>query len=415
MDEHVSWADKGFWEPGDPIDPAAYAASGRTLFDGSFTWPVMVLKKGPLEHNIATLAAFAEEHGLLLAPHGKTTMAPSLYQQQLDAGAWAITVASPSQALVARRAGVRRVLVANEILDHSALSWVASERAADPEFLHLHLVDSVEGVEAAAEASALVGVEDRPMAVLIDLGFAGGRTGCRSVEQAVELARVVGDTRGVLLAGVAGYEGGLPTVEAAGAYFDDLKTLASTLFAEDLLAADAIVSAGGSAFFDVLAERWSAGWPEGMSPRLVLRSGAYVSHDHGIYTGKTPFNRIEGTLDPALEIWAQVVSAPEPGLAIVGMGKRDAPYDSGQPIPLAVRRRGAGGAESSADPSAEPIEGTVEKMDDQHAYLRTDAGLRPGDLVSFGISHPCTAFDKWRLIPVVDADHRVTDLVRTYF
>ena len=407
MDDHVTWADKGFMEPGEAVDLTTYATSGRNLFDGSFTWPVMVLKKSALEHNIATLAGFAEEHGLLLAPHGKTTMAPSLYQRQLDAGAWAITVASPSQALVARHAGVRRVLVANEILDHSALSWVASERAADPEFLHLHWVDSVEGVEAAAEASALVGVEDRPLAVLIDLGFPGGRTGCRSVGEAVELARVVDSTPGVLLAGVAGYEGGLGTAEAVGDYFDRLKELASTLFTEGLVAADAIVSAGGSAFFDVLAERWSAGWPDGMTPRKVLRSGTYVTHDHGLYADTTPYNRIEGTLDPAIEVWAQVVSAPEDGLVIAGMGRRDVPYDNGLPTPLAVRRNGFGGAEK--------LEGTVEKLADQHAFLRTDAGLRPGDLVSFGISHPCTAFDKWRLIPVVDLDYTVTDLVRTYF
>ncbi|MEU6134895.1 alanine racemase [Nocardioides sp. NPDC047086] len=407
MDDHVTWADKGFWEPGEAVDLTTYATSGRNLFDGSFAWPVMVLKKSALEHNIATLAGFAEEHGLLLAPHGKTTMAPSLYQQQLDAGAWAITVASPNQALVARHAGVRRVLVANEILDHSALSWVASERAADPEFLHLHWVDSAEGVGAAAEASALVGVEDRPLAVLIDLGFPGGRTGCRSVEEAVELARLVDSTPGVLLAGVAGYEGGLETADAVGDYFDRLKELASTLFTKGLVGADAIVSAGGSAFFDVLADRWDSGWPDGMMPRKVLRSGTYVTHDHGLYAGTTPYNRIAGTLDPAIEVWAQVVSAPEEGLVIVGMGRRDVPYDNGLPIPLAVRRNGFGGAEA--------LEGTVEKLADQHAFLRTDAGLRPGDLVSFGISHPCTAFDKWRLIPVVDLDYTVTELVRTYF
>ncbi|NGN91789.1 alanine racemase [Nocardioides sp. KC13] len=407
MDDHVTWADKGFMEPGEAVDLTTYAASGRNLFDGSFTWPVMVLKKSALEHNIETLAGFAEEHGLLLAPHGKTTMAPSLYRQQLDAGAWAITVATPSQALVARHAGVRRVLVANEILDHSALSWVASERAADPEFLHLHWVDSVEGVEAAAEASALVGVADRPLAVLLDLGFPGGRTGCRSVEEAVELARVVDGRPGLLLAGVAGYEGGLETAEAVGDYFDRLKELASTLFTEGLVAADAIVSAGGSAFFDVLAERWASGWPDGMTPRKVLRSGTYITHDHGLYAATTPYHRIAGSLDPAIEVWAQIVSAPEEGLVIAGMGRRDVPYDNGLPVPLAVRRDGFGGAEK--------IEGTVEKLADQHAFLRTDAGLRPGDLVSFGISHPCTAFDKWRLIPVVDLDYTVTDLARTYF
>jgi len=65
-----------------------------------------------------------------------------------------------------------------------------------------------------------------------------------------------------------------------------------------------------------------------------------------------------------------------------------------------------------------PITGlAVTKLMDQHAYLSvdTDVDLRVGDLLRFGISHPCTAFDKWRHIPVVDGDHRVVDVLHTYF
>jgi len=59
----------------------------------------------------------------------------------------------------------------------------------------------------------------------------------------------------------------------------------------------------------------------------------------------------------------------------------------------------------------------VARLDDEHAYLQVPPGkpLRPGDLVCLGISHPCTAFDKWPLIPVVDEDYRIIDVVRTFF
>jgi D-serine deaminase-like pyridoxal phosphate-dependent protein len=144
--------------------------------------------------------------------------------------------------------------------------------------------------------------------------------------------------------------------------------------------------------------------------RVILRSGASVTHDDGYYREKTPFNRIpqEGPLAAALEIWAQVVSTPEPGMAIVGMGKRDAPFDEGLPVVFDVRRDGV----------IAPISGlTVTKMMDQHTYLEVapDVEVVPGDLLRFGISHPCTAFDKWRDIPVVDEERRVLDVLHTYF
>ena len=91
------------------------------------------------------------------------------------------------------------------------------------------------------------------------------------------------------------------------------------------------------------------------------------------------------------------------------MGKRDVPHDVGLPVPLRVRGR-AGLREAS---------GTMEVVDlnDQHAYVRlpADEDLAPGDLLGCGISHPCTAFDKWRLLPVVDDDYAVIDAVHTFF
>ena len=114
---------------------------------------------------------------------------------------------------------------------------------------------------------------------------------------------------------------------------------------------------------------------------------------------------------PALRLYASVVSTPEPGLAILGFGKRDAPYDIDLPIPLAVRRR----TNCPTGPS-EVLRGVrVLRCNDQHAFVEHAGELAVGDQVVFGLSHPCTAFDKWSLVPVLDDEEHVIDLVTTQF
>jgi D-serine deaminase-like pyridoxal phosphate-dependent protein len=383
--------DKGFWESGDPV--------GRSLFGGGFGWPLLVARASAVDRNIATIAAYAQRHGLALAPHGKTTMAPTLWRAQLAAGAWGITVATADQARVCREFGVPRVLVANQLLDPAALAWAAAE--TDAGFDLYFQVDSLEGVAAAAATHG-----SRPLQVLVEIGYQGGRTGCRTAPAALAVARAVAASPRLALAGVTGYEGGLPDTAAVAAFLDLLRTAAVEL--ADLLPPSVIVSAGGSAWFDVVATRLPGDWLPGRQVVPVLRSGAYVTHDDGYYREHTPFTRVrgEGGLVAALELWAQVISAPEPGMAIAGMGKRDAPFDEGLPVPHAVRRPSG---------SVSPADGlTVTRLMDQHAFL-AGAGVAPGDLVRFGISHPCTAFDKWRAIPLVDDADVVVDVLRTYF
>jgi D-serine deaminase-like pyridoxal phosphate-dependent protein len=176
-----------------------------------------------------------------------------------------------------------------------------------------------------------------------------------------------------------------------------------------LLPEEVIVTAGGSAYFDLVAAELGGAWLPGHRLRIILRSGAYVSHDNGMYQARTPFTRIPGDLEAALEIWAQVTSVPERGLALAGMGKREAPYDAGLPVPLRVRH-GDGRVTAAAGLS-------VTQFNDHHAFLSVPDGTRlaPGDLICFGISHPCTAFDKWPVIPVIDDGYTVTEVIRTYF
>lgn len=389
---------KGVWAP-TPVTRSEFVAAGHTLTDGSLTWPAMTLDADALAHNVAQLAAFTAEHGLVFAPHGKTTMSPELFAAQLDAGAWGITVATGNQLLAAYSFGVRRLLVANEVLDPTVLRWIAT--AADAEILLC--VDSVEAVDAAAAA-----VGDGHLRVLVEVGFDGGRTGVRTGDQALAVAQRAAGVPGIELVGVSAYEGGLGDVDAARAFLTDVRAVAEMLVRAGLLGEHVALSAGGSAYFDVVAEVLGGSEIAGVPSVTIVRSGSYVTHDHGTYVASTPFTRIAGDLHPALRVWAQVSSTPEPGLALVGAGKRDVPYDAGLPVPLRRHR-----------PSGDPvdIEGwTVTRTNDQHAYLEgSGTELRVGDLIELGISHPCTAFDKWRVIPVLDADLRVVDVVTTWF
>jgi D-serine deaminase-like pyridoxal phosphate-dependent protein len=405
-DDPLDWRVKGLLT-GRSGQLARDALVGASVFDGPFSWPLLTLQASAVEHNVAALATFCAERGVELAPHVKTTMAPSLIGRQLAAGAWALTVATPYQLQVVRRLGARRLLLANELVDARALRWLAAELAADASFECCFYVDSPAGVAAAAAAMG-----PRPFRVLVEIGFTGGRTGCRDEEAFAAVARAAA-AAGLDVVGVAGFEGMLPDEPAVRDLLHRMRAGAVTLHRAGLLsdAEPAIVSAGGSAWFDVVAGELTAGWPDGMAVRPVLRSGCYVGHDDGVYAATTPYaERIaaSGSLRPALRLWAQLSSTPEEGLAIAGFGKRDASFDAGFPVPLEVR---------GVDGVRRPAAGlAVVRLDDQHAYLSVaGGGVAVGEVVRFGISHPCTVFDRWSAIPLVDDDERVLDVLRTYF
>ncbi|MFJ6903815.1 amino acid deaminase [Streptomyces griseoluteus] len=388
------------------------AAERRNLFTGGFATPVLALSAERLAHNLALMETYAARHGLAFAPHGKTSMAPQLFARQIGHGAWGITVAAPHQVWVAREFGVQRIFLANELVDAAALRRIAAELAADPDFRLVTYVDSVRGVQ--LMDAALTGAA-RPLDVVVELAAGeGARTGVRTEAECAEVAAAVAATGTLRLVGVAGYEGEVPKAdpERVAAYLRRLTALAATLDAGGLFgeADEIMVSAGGSAWFDTVAEVF-AEVPELSRPVLkLLRSGAYVSHDDGHYRRITPFNRVpqEGALEPAFRLWAQVVSRPEPGQAFVNAGKRDAAYDLDKPEAQVVRRDGA----------EHPATGiTVTALSDQHMWLATtpEADVMVGDWIGFGLSHPCTTFDKWQLIPVAEADGTVVQYIRTFF
>ncbi|MGC0411769.1 D-serine deaminase-like pyridoxal phosphate-dependent protein [Streptomyces sp. SAI-195] len=413
-EEHVDHRFKGLPPDAYGLTVAELAGQRRNLFTGGFTTPVLALSAERLEHNLKLMETYSARHGLAFAPHGKTSMAPQLFHRQIEHGAWGITLAVPHQVRVARAFGVRRVFLANELVDAASLGWISAELDADPDFRFVCYVDSVRGVGLMDAALTAAGAS-RPLDVVVELAAGeGARTGVRTEAECAAVADAVAGARTLRLAGVAGYEGEVPDAdpERVHAWLRRLVALAVGFDRAGRFDGldEIVLSAGGSAWFDAVADVF-AEVPALSRPVLkLLRSGAYVSHDDGHYRELTPFNRVpeEGALEPAFRLWSQVVSRPSPEQAFTNAGKRDAAYDLHLPFAQVVRRDGV-------ERPATGIE--VTGLSDQHAWVRTtgEADLEVGDWLGTGLSHPCTSFDKWQLIPVAEADGTVIDYIRTFF
>ncbi len=407
-----------------PLALSDVAAQGWNILREDLPLPVAVLKERALHHNSQWMKTFLGNSGALIAPHGKTTMAPAIFDLQIADGAWAVTVATPHQIQVARSFGYNRIFLANQLIGRAGIEFVLRELKDDPDFDFYCLVDSVENARAIAAAAAEAGLT-RPVNLLVELGYEMGRTGCRTVDEAVGLARFVRETPGIRLSGIEGFEGFLRGASAAettalvNQFLDMLVSLAEKCAAERLFSGDAIIlSAGGSSFYDLVTQKLnSAKLDRPMA--VLLRSGCYITHDSVMYVRAFEALRernpdlaaTAGGLQAALEIWAYVQSRPAPTKVIVGFGKRDASYDD-FPVALLWFRPGAVGKPAPISAGHQVV-----KLNDQHCHMTVpaDSPLAVGDMIGFGISHPCLTFDKWRLIHLVDDGYRVTSSVRTYF
>ena len=417
---------KGYPPAAAPAKLGEIGAKGWNLLKGDLPFPVAVLKTGAIDHNSRWMDRFRKEQGVELCPHGKTTMSPHLFQRQLKDGAWGITVATTQQLRIARIYGVNRVIMANQLVDPQGIRFVLAEMKRDPGFEFYCLVDSPASVQRLAEAARAANV-GLPLRLLLEGGIAGGRTGCRTIEQAAAVAKaVMAGAPHVILRGVEGFEGIIdgtsPEDRAAKvrAFVDFLGAIAKRGIAENWFGAGEIIAtAGGSAEFDIVADAWRNG-DFGAPVKVVLRSGCYLTHDSGLYEDRFHDIRKRGIAStaltgngpkPALEVWTLVQSIPEPGLAFVTMGKRDVSFDVSLPVPVAWSPAGA----SAAEPM--PKGYAVTKLNDQHGYLKgpADMPLKVGDRVGFGVSHPCTTFDRWQLIHLVDDAYTVTGAIRTFF
>lgn len=393
---------------------------GWDLFNDDLPYPMAVIKQTELEHNLRWMQAFADERNIFIAPHGKTTMSPQLFRRQIELGAWGLTFATVYQIGAGLEAGAKRIIIANQVLgfaDLDALAyWLESNRGLRVWFL----VDSqaqVDQVELWAHRRASTTCFD----CLLEIGIEGQRTGCRTFDQAINVARRIRDSNSLSLGGVECYEGVLAhcqsehdrdAVEALMARVESIAVECDRLglFEDDQI----IISAGGSAVFDLVAPGLKTSLSRPVAG--VLRSGCYITHDHDFYSkmlrNVEKRQGLKESLQPALEVWTMVQSTPEPGLAILSCGKRDISYDLSMPVVTHYSPKG------SRLKMPAPANWIISALNDQHAYLgfaSESSGPEVGDRVILGISHPCTTFDKWSWLPVVNDASVVVSAVTTRF
>lgn len=399
-----------------PIEETDFSSVDWNLLREDLSLPSAVLYREKLEHNLEWMQRFTAEYGVKLAPHGKTTMAPKLFAMQLEAGAWGITLATAQQTEAAYRHGVRRVLMANQLVGRQNME-IISAVLRDPEFNYYCLVDSAEQAELLGEFYAARG---QRLQVLLELGVAGGRTGVRDDEHMRGILSAVERwSRSLSLSGVEIYEGVLDDEAQIRDFLRRATTVARRLVTEKWIESKPVLLSGaGSTWYDLVAEEFTRA-ALGDTVEIVLRPGCYMTHDVCAYREaqekilkRNPIAmKMRAGLVPALHVWAYVQSIPEPDEAIVGLGKRDASFDSGLPVPALHFRPGG------AEPVAASAGWALTRMMDQHAFLRITPGddVRVGDMIAFDISHPCLTFDKWRAMPVLDSKYNVVDVIRTFF
>lgn len=392
-------------------------ASGWHLLNEDVSLPAAVLYQSRLDNNLQWMRRFTRQQRVQLAPHGKTTMAPALFAQQFAAGAWGLTLATAVQVAAAYSHGVRRVLMANQLVGKRNMT-IISELLIRDDLDFYCLVDSVENVR---QLGAFFAARSQQLQVLIEIGVAGGRCGCRTQEAVDELVAAIAQYPSLVLAGIETYEGVIHGDDAAQQIREHLHRVKETcerLIAQGAFAVPQVLLTGaGSAWYDLVADIFGAQ----SDPRIlpVIRPGCYLIHDHGLCQSaqekimlRSPVAaQVGGDLQSSLEIWAYVQSIPEPGYAIVGMGKRDVAFDAGLPMPVLHFRPG------SKAPVAANNDWVIQSMMDQHAAMTFPASddLKVGDIIAFATSHPCLTFDKWQQLCVIDDNYAVVDVIHTYF
>ena len=416
---------KSFPQTAEPCRASDLAAKGWNLLADDLAYPLAVIRRSALTHNLAWMQDFAARKGVALAPHGKTTMSPELFRQQLAAGAWGLTFATIYQLSVGVEAGARRAIIANQVVCDAELDGLHALLQRHADLRVWFLVDSLAQlrlIEDWAVRRQAAGQSARRFDTLLEIGIPGQRTGCRTLEEALALAQAIARSPAAQLGGIECYEGGVARCDSehdareVTALVRRVTEVARQCDAQGLFADPTVLlTAGGSAVFDLVVPLLRT---QGLSRPVegVLRSGCYITHDHGNYMR---FLRhveqregLDESLRPALEVWAMVQSVPEPGLALLTCGRRDVSYDLEMPVPVRWAPRGQRTAGDA------PQGWTISALNDQHAYLRFDpTGSTPavGDRVALGISHPCTTFDKWRWLALVEDDWAVTGAISTRF
>ncbi len=399
---------------------SSLAGTGWNILAEEVSFPIAVIKEQVLLNNARWMQDFSDRAAVKLAPHGKTSMAPELFNVQLAQGCWGISLATVPQVINAAQHGVQRIILANQLVGKLHMQLLADLLSTSALEFYC-FVDSKENAEALGEYFTARNIS---LNILIEVGVTQGRCGWRDPDNITPLLEVIKQFPHLQLCGISFYEGVIHGNEAEAeirSFIKSISRLVSRLYRENLFDVDPVMITGaGSAWYDIVAtELMSSQAMEDISYTAIIRPGCYLIHDTGIYQRAQDevVQRsqlacdISGELISSLQLWAYVHSVPEAGLAVVGLGKRDVAFDAGLPTPEYFYRPG------TEKPISLDKAWQVVSIMDQHCMMKIadNALIRPGDIICFSSSHPCLTMDKWRHIGLIDDNFVVNKTIETFF
>ena len=333
--------------------------------------PALLLHMNAVERNIAKMAAFFKDKPCKLRPHIKTHKLPLIAHRQIEAGAIGITCAKLGEAKIFLEAGIRNVLIGNEIVGKEKIERL----------VHLagygDLICAVDNLDNAREISEAAGGIGRRMSVLVDINVGLNRCGVQPGKPALELVQKVTQLKHLTFRGIMGYEGGLFINDLEGKKKKCMECNQKLVETKDLIEKNGfrveIVTAGGSNTFNLT----------GFYPRITdIQVGSYVTMDaHNKFYGLD--------FEQAITVMATVISRPEKGRAVTDAGMKSLSTDEGLPI--------------SKTPGI-----VLSKLNEEHGHLaieNPDHRLKAGDKIEIIPSHGCTTIPLYDRYVVIRDDH----------
>jgi D-serine deaminase-like pyridoxal phosphate-dependent protein len=282
--------------------------------------PALLVDLDVLEANIATIASVCRQNGVNWRPHIKGQKTIGITQKKLAGGAIGVTCAKLGEAEVMAEAGIRDILIANQIVGPIKLRrLIALLDLADP----IVAVDSLANVEALAEAARQHG---RVLQVLIEVDIGAKRAGVGPGAPVLTLAKAIAGRPGLAFRGLTGWESHTVTIA------DAAEKAAAVAAAVGLLTSSAdacrragypvdIVSCGGTGSFPYCAQQ--PGVTEVQVGGAIFSDMHYRSHYHLDYPC-------------ALTLLATVTSRPTPTRIILDAGKKAMSGDAALPQPIGL-------------------------------------------------------------------------------
>ncbi len=283
--------------------------------------PALLVDVDAMDRNIARIAAELRAAGVAWRPHAKGHKTPAIAHRQLAAGAIGVTCAKLGEAEVMAAAGVRDILVANQIvgpIKTRRLAALCASSGADVAVA----ADDPRNLRELGAAARERGVRPR---VIVEVDTGMGRSGVAPGEATVALAREIAGCPDLRFAGVMGWEGHAVAIPDATERRRAIERAVALLTGSANACREAglpveIVSCGGSGTYPVAARQ------PGVSE--VQAGGATL--------GDAFYRELGVAVEPALTLLTQVVSRPAPDRIVVDAGRKAIDPTLRRPVPLGL-------------------------------------------------------------------------------